>query len=209
MNKKHQFRVGILTPYLTGDIIEKCGRDYPRLHRQIEKYGAQDIRDILDGFEEQEKGIYVRRSKLEMVLDLRPAKDKQTEDILQKADLIVVGCTSEVEQDVRYFKKTGLPFARCSIFYGKPSGYTGFTPEEAGYAFDVAKNKETVLSFITDETIGEAILQRDLTSLTESIARLNEHVDQPILITPWLEEVMKISRAEQKVKMELMIKDHE
>lgn len=207
MNKQNQFRVGILTPYLTGNILERCGEDNDELRFQKEKYGAQDIRDVLGEFKEQEKGIYVRRSELEVVLDLRPTGEENTRDILQKADLAVVGCTVSHEQSVFFFKDSGLLFARCSIFYGKPSGYTSFTPEEAGYAFDVPKDKEKVFSFITDEKTARAILKRDAQEVRKSIDELNQRLrlSEPILVTPYFDQALDLSRDERKRRTEKII----
>src|SRR3989338_10034521 len=172
MDEHQQFRVAILTPYLTGEVMEKCVGNGEKLQQQREKYGAQDLRGVLGQFEEHEPGIYLRRSPLETVLDLC-CRDQNIGDMLQKADLAVVGCTEEVERDVWFSKKAGFLFARCSIFYGKPSGYSGWTPEEAGYAFDLSKDKEKVLSFLMDEKMGRAILERDLKKIEGSLGEFN------------------------------------
>lgn len=104
--------------------------------------------------------------------------------------LVIAGSTREGENEVRLHKESGLIFARYSIFYGGESDYTGNTPEDAGYALDFPKSVATVKSFLTSERILSALVKRKEELIWEVIAEFNTQQDRPVLITPYLHEVL-------------------
>ncbi len=57
-----------------------------------------------------------------------------------KADLVIAGCTDDVEYNVRSRMLSGLIVARYSKFHGDASEYTGVMPERSGYSLDIPKH---------------------------------------------------------------------
>ncbi len=193
---KHTLRIGILTPYLNGNALKRADEEH------VQKYKAQDIRTSLADFVEDQGGIFQKSSSPNIILDMR-TKDEQNKifDVLQQSDLAVVSCTSEAERDTSIFSQTGLFMARCSVFYGHHSTYTGLTPDQSGHAFDLPKDVSIVLSFLTDPMIGNALISRKYGSICEAVENLNSNISQPVIITPYLKSACRISYKKQQKNM--------
>ena len=102
-------------------------------------------------------------------------------------DLYIVGATREDENAICTVRDSGLLVARFSIFYGGENGYTGRTPQEAGYALDIPKSVETVRKLLTHDGCLEAIASRNASKIRESLDELNRGLEKPVLATPHLE----------------------
>lgn len=111
---------------------------------------------------------------------------KGPDDVL----LAIHGSTEAAEEDVRGWRGTGLIVARYSIFYGGPSKYTGRTPEESGYAFDIPKKVEAARALITDDAVIDALIAREADRIRGAIEGLNRKLEQPVLVTPYLEKAL-------------------
>jgi len=107
------------------------------------------------------------------------------------ADMDISGCTEDVEIGVKELMGSGLIVARYSIFYGKNSGYTGNSPENSGYSLDIPKNPQTVKALLKNDSFLEALVSRDGSKILRSLGRLNRKLERPILVTPYLEEVLE------------------
>lgn len=207
-----EFRVGVLTPYLTGEVISRHRDDEKELRLQVGAFGAQDMRGNIVGFKEQEKGIYTRGS---LTLDLRNQDETPQERMIEESDLVIKGCTRAGEREVALMKSqgSGLVVGRCSIFYGRESGYTGTSAAKAGYAFDLPKVKEVVLSFITNEGIAKGILERDLEGVVERTRELNEQLigegKPAVLVTEYLGKAMRVPHEDSRERTRNMINGEE
>ncbi|MBW2964570.1 hypothetical protein KY363_03860 [Candidatus Woesearchaeota archaeon] len=102
------------------------------------------------------------------------------------------GSTEPAEETVAELKGSGLIIARYSIFYGGPSKYTGNYPEDTGYALDLPKNVSTVKAFLTDDEVLDALVLREEARIRQAIDGLNKTLQQPVLITPFLEEALRV-----------------
>lgn len=170
------FRAAILTPYLLEtmeDIIEIVGTESAK--REVELYGFNP-----ENFSNQ-KALTTQAGKT-----VRIERHIELQD---HPDITVIGCTSSVEKDVQDLKGSGLLIARYSIFYGEPSGYTGNTPEESGYALDIPKDVTTVKALLTDDASLEAIASKNYPRIIDALSTLNKRLHEPILTTPYLEEI--------------------
>lgn len=203
-----QFRAGILTPYLTGEVIKRHKDNSTGLSMHVDKYGAQDMSDSLEGFEELEQGVYRKKAGIDIVLDLRHRDTDEdiVRQMLLSADLAIVGCTPSEESSVDKCRATGLPFARCSMFYGGPSGYTDLYPEETSYSFDLPKDKTLVFSFLTNESIASAILERNPDRIRRSCDEFNLRSNYaPVIVTSYLDEVCKIPLEERTLRLNTIL----
>ncbi len=169
--------VSILTPYLTEDM--SAFYDPAEVAAQKMFYGYEE--DNLQGTERMEA------DDLEVRINTPYGHERRA----RRDDLLVVGNNPESEDLVREFKGTGLLVARYSTFYGAPSGYTGRTPEEIGYSFDVPKRVATAAAFLTDEPTLEGILHRDENEIRDAVGELNEDLHRPVLVTDYLAEALQ------------------
>ncbi|MAG73247.1 hypothetical protein CL620_02955 [archaeon] len=207
-----EFRVGVVTPYLTGSVLEDYKDDENELRLQVGLFGAQDMRGDLKGFEEQEQGVYKRGRQ---TIDMRDWNDDERYAIFAAADLAVVGCTRDAEQDVYFAKsrESGFVIARCSTFYGRESGYTQISAADAGYAFDVPKAKDVVYKFLTNEEIAKGILARDLSKVVEETKALNSELAKAgrptVLATEYLERALQIPHKRSREIVSRMVRDEE
>jgi len=172
-------KVAILTPYLIRSFSDI--KDPEEMKAQIEKFGFDP--DNLAGTSSlfTPKGKVVRLETCENHTLASP----------MLADLVISGCAGIQEIIVRAAMSTGAVIARYSIFYGKPSEYTGLLPEEAGFALDIPKNVKTVKSMLTNDELLDALVSREHSKIQEAIKALNRNLSEPILITHHLESVLK------------------
>jgi hypothetical protein len=108
------------------------------------------------------------------------------------ATLVIAESTPRGEDDVYAMRWTGMIVARYSRFYGKQSGHFGMPPEEIGYALDIPKNVATVEQLLNNQPILEALVAREEQEIRQSIERLNGQLPEPILVTPYLSEALRI-----------------
>lgn len=185
--------------YLSGAIEETADTEIHRI--RMEKYRSRDPRIGVGEFQRLEDGIYKRESSPSVMIDL--GIGKKWEDVLRNSDLVVLGCTFENEVCVDLAKNTGSLFVRCSMFYGM---YNKRLPEEVGYAFDIPEERD-VLSFVLDQGVAIAILERDSELVKRSVCEFNHRLglSRPVIITPHLDVAMRIPRAEQNGTVESFI----
>lgn len=107
--------------------------------------------------------------------------------LAQAPILAIAGSTRGGEDEVRGLKGTGIIVARYSIFYGRPSEYTGSSPEEAGYSLDFPKNINTVRSMLRNGDVLEALRSRNKEGIEKALEIFNECYNAPIRTTPYLE----------------------
>lgn len=192
-------RVAILTPYLHESLVEVCregeklsknGEDFAK--EQSEKYGYDaDNFNGVNAFVTPERVV-----TLTIPEDYEPPTIVKAVMFPSPADLAISGTAGHMEGFADFMKKThsGVIVARYSIFYGGPSEYSGRTPEEGGFALDIPKTVAAVRALLTDDKTLDAIAERDEARLRSALGRLNEKLEQPIIATPYLTEVLNIRR---------------
>ena len=178
---KPELRIALCTPYLYKS-AESFESNQQELEKQMQKYGYNPNNFHNTKFFETNKYL----------LHLENGTDHQTERA-EDCHLMIAGCTEDTEQNVFRIKPSGILVGRYSIFYSKPSGYTNIKPENAGYAFDIPKDIDTVKAFLTNDQVLESILQREEKNIRHAIDTLNKNIQTPILITPYLTEALKIT----------------
>lgn len=179
---KKIFNVAVLTNYLVADMGAE-GRSAEYIKTQIEKYGYDP-----NNF----KGVrFLDNSQFRVMLET-PRDHRLLSPVL--ADLAIAGSTEEGEEQIKNCMGSGLIVARYSIFYGNPSGYTENTPEASGYSLDIPKRVSTVKTMLTDDRVLEAFLSRDEIEIRTALALMNEHLEQPILVTPFLSKALEVKR---------------
>jgi len=176
------FNAAILTGYLAKD-MEAEGRDPEYIKKQIEKFGYDP--NNFSGLR------HLDTDKFRVMLETSD-NHKLLSPVL--ADVAIAGCTEETEAAISEFMGSGLVVARYSIFYGNPSKYTGVKPEDAGYSIDIPKKVSTARAMLTDDRVLEALLARDEIQIMTAIAELNEKLEQPILVTKFLEKALEVKR---------------
>src|SRR3989338_1937590 len=87
--------------------------------------------------------------------------EEEVRSIPNEGDLIFVGSTEDSERAVRMIASYGTPIVRYSKFYGGRSGYSGRTPEEGGYSFDIPKDANCVRALLEKDSFLQAILERN------------------------------------------------
>jgi len=185
--KQKPFRIFIGTPYLTEGIEDyKCPIE---MLQQMALYGYDP--NNLHGVEflKTPKNNIVKLSTEEN------SKDMLISDVVNH-DLAIVGSAKSVEERVQMIRGSGLVVARYSIFYGKPSGYTGNSPESTGYSLDLPKVVGCATTLMTDDNFLEALVSREETRIRSAIAELNKGKESaPILITPYLSKALEVERS--------------
>lgn len=111
---------------------------------------------------------------------------------LSKTHLVIAGCTESGEEETMEMMGSGLIIGRYSIFYNGPSRYSGRSPQESGYSLDIPKDIKTVKTFLTNDSVLEAIASREQTRIKMALASLNSKLKQPILTTSYLAEALKV-----------------
>jgi len=106
--------------------------------------------------------------------------------------LVIAGSTEPGEDEVEGLKGTGLVVARYSMFYGGPSGYSGRSPGDGGYALDIPKDVGVVRDLLTDDNVLDALVARELGGLVGALDSFNQGRIQPVLATPYLETALSI-----------------
>jgi hypothetical protein len=196
-------RVGILTPYLS-ESLEQMISVAPSLEwavSQVVKFGYNPM-DSLSGTEV----IETNRRRVEI---LTPGQyegpgfgmtDSQYILCLDdpRLDLAIAGAVESTEDLVVTRKNSGLVVARYSVFYGEKSRYTGREASEAGYALDIPKDVPTVRALLSSESFLASLLSRDERKVTKSIENLNTKLERPIIVTPFLQEALNVSRRRAK-----------
>jgi len=194
-NGKARVNVAIVTSYLTDDfeaeyVKEKsacqgcqekctCGKSVDdvaaEVERQKQKYGYDP-----NNF----KGTRYLETPNFIVM-LETPEEHEIENPLF-ADFAIFGSTMQKEEMAMKAKGSGLIIARYSIFYGSKSNYSGNTPQEGGYSLDIPKKVASAKALIMHEPFLEAILERDEVKIMDSIEGLNQTLEQPVLVTPYL-----------------------
>ena len=179
---KEPFKVSILTPYLSETLEDFFQGSNPK--EFIEQVTLYDYNP--DNLSKIPK--LLTRNKRAVLLDSPvyfPGSKRTLFDTVD-ADLVIAGSARAGEKEVRMLKDIGLIVARFSIFYGKPSEYTGSLPEEAGYSLDLPKDAAIVEKMLKDDYFLNSITEGDEGKIKDSIRILNRKLRQPILITPYL-----------------------
>ncbi len=171
--------VAIFTPYLYED-MRKAGYSEQYIREQVEKYGQDH--DNLQGV----KTVKTQSGRLVKLDTPDDHESKGPDDVL----MAIHGSTESAERMILAHKGTGLIVARYSIFYGGPSGYTGRTPEEGGYALDIPKKVETARALITDDAVIDALVAREAGKIRDAIDGMNKRLNVPVLVTPYLEKAL-------------------
>tara|TARA_Y100000034_G_scaffold117637_1_gene157318 strand:- start:1194 stop:1835 length:642 start_codon:yes stop_codon:yes gene_type:complete len=200
---KEPFRVSILTPYLSESLdsfIKGCGVGK---EQQVKQLLNQKMIFGYDPIDTKELTTPEGRLVLLDSPKYRPATyiddDGEIDSSLSRkfeseseSDLVISGCTKSAEDETSILAFFGKLVARYSIFYGKPSAYTGKLPEESGYSFDVPKDIETVKKLLTSDDVLDSIVLRDEHRIRESIDRLSIYLEKPILVTPFLSRALEL-----------------
>ncbi len=186
-----EYKVAILTPYLSEGIEQFSSP--AQFVQQALLYGYDP--NNLNGLE------FLQTNNGSLVTIDSPhyerggRKEVQIRDI-ENHDLIITGSTEPCEDEVRAMKGTGLIVARFSIFYGKPSGYSGVKPEDGGYSLDLPKAVGCAVALLKSDDVLEALVLREESKIRTAIDELNKGREPvPILITPYLAEALKVQRA--------------
>jgi hypothetical protein len=173
-------RVSILTPYLTESMEDMQGRG-----------SQEDIAKQISRFSYDPNNLWgirnIKAGNIDVVLE---TKDSHSILCPFSADLIIAGSTREAEASVRSSRKCKTIVARYSVFYGRASDYTKNLPEQSGYSFDIPKKVTAVRAMLSDEGLARAIMEREESSIREALKTLNEKLDAPILVTPYLTEAL-------------------
>ncbi len=174
-------RVAVLTPYLTRDMSERY--DEECLQKQIEKFGydPNNFKDVSE----------LNTKKFRVLLE---TNDRHTLSAPTLADLAIEGMTEGDERDITSFKGSGLIVVRYSTFYGGTSRYTGNSPEEAGYALDSPKKVGVIKALITNDRFLDALVKRELKKIQSALTAFNKTQPEPVLITPYLAEALKVQK---------------
>ena len=184
--KPREYKVFVGTPYLTDGI-----EDYKCPIEMIEQmvFAGYDPKN-LNGVQllKTSKGNIVR-------LSTKETNPNATLREIASHDFAIAGSTEPVEERVLNLKSSGLVVARYSMFYSKPSGYSGRTPEQGGYSLDLPKVVGCAVTLMTNDNFLEALVSREETKIKQAIADLNQgHESAPILITPYLAKALEIQK---------------
>lgn len=184
--KQKEFSVLILTPYLSQNLMEM-----PGIEEQIERYKYNP--DNFNGLEfvmtEEGSKVNLKSPPYESV-NRRAFLDAPLPPGITMPTLAIAGSTEPGEEEVGSLRGTGMIVGRYSIFYRGKSQYTGNSPEESGYALDIPKDMQAVRALLTSESVMDALESRDSYKIRESLERINETLNKPILATPYLEEAL-------------------
>ncbi len=107
--------------------------------------------------------------------------------------LIFAGQKRVTEEIVRRLRYTGYkaPIARLSVFFGKPSIYTGLLPEEVGYSLDIKKDPIIFKQIITNRIFIDGITNLSEDIINKFNREINDKEGQKFCIT--LEPKLKAS----------------
>jgi hypothetical protein len=179
---KRVIKVAVLTPYLTADFAGyKDSEEKLKVH--IEKFGYDP-----NNF----KGIDKLVTPKHVVL--LEKNEKHTVPHPALCDFAVAGSTESMEDAVMSMRGSGIIAARYSTFYNGSSRYTGNSPEESGYSLDIPKKMEVVRAFLTNDGVLESILSREINKIKSALKEFNVGLAQPVLVTPFLAEALKVRR---------------
>jgi len=184
MNKQ-ELRVALLTPYLAERMEDRETAEYVREQREKYGYDSNNFSSI-DRFDATNASVKLLKPRLHRRSTIDTYVDPH------RSDIVLIGSARDVEYGLRDNKDKGAINARFSIFYGGPSNYTGFQPEESGYALDLPKDVSVARALITHPTVIEGLLKRDEGIIRSGIDELNKDLPQPVLITPFLSEALKV-----------------
>jgi hypothetical protein len=169
-------KVAIFTPYLTD---------------RAPDYGtwAYEAAEIPDKFKTKKRQVY---------LEFRFSNGGKRNVDAKIADLVIAGCTPAGEKEVSNLCKSGTIVARYSKYYGKPSGHTGKKPEQSGYSLDLVKRSNYVEALLQNDWFLDGLVEREERKIRNAISGLNLGSWEPIIITPYLAEALKVKRGKQK-----------
>jgi len=195
-------RVAICTPYLIETVDElvtrfkdKYGKDYEeKVKEQFVRYGKSSDNLAHDTFfmaGDVKVDLFKYRTE-----DYNRGWDAQNVRLIDpngqyQPHLTIIGSTESIEGLVDLHKPTGILCARYSIFYGKPSGYTGRSTEQGGYSLDIPKNVGSVRALLTHEPSMRALASRNEQDIRAALDDLNTHIETPILATPYLGKALQ------------------
>jgi|GEM_PF-3547678 len=117
---------------------------------------------------------------------------------LVHADIALLGNYTDMEERAIKAKGTGLIVARYSIFYKYRSDYSGNYPQQSGYSIDIPKRVATAKALLMHEPFLEGILARDEQKIVDAIGGLNQALDQPVLVTPYLHTALSCNTKETR-----------
>ena len=178
----NEFKVLIATPYLTETLNEYWSDCF---EQQIEKYGYNPTNLVRRG------ALSVNGHKT--IVQSPNYNDRGRERIHPgdvDAHLIIAGCTEIAEEEAQNFAMHGFLIARYSIFYSRPSEYSGKKPEDSGYSLDIPKNPDIVRAFITNHDVIDSIIAREEKKIKKALKKFNRNFDTPVLMTPDLSKVL-------------------
>lgn len=181
--EKSVIKAAIMTPYLTADFKERYQDSDEKLRVHMEKFGYDP-----NNFRGVDKLVTPKH------IVLLETNDKHTVPHPAMCDFAVAGSTESMEDAVMSMMGSGIIAARYSTFYKGCSRYTGNSPEESGYSLDIPKKVEIVKAFLTSDAVLESILARELNKIKSALKEFNAGLAQPVLITPFLEEALKVKR---------------
>lgn len=185
---RRSYKVSVITPYLIEEMKGRYEESY--IQSQIKLYGY-DPNNL--------HGIELMKTKLGKIVELYPVShyNSVVPEKLLDSDLIIYGSVEIAEAQVNCLKRSGLTkdlgliIGRYSTFYGGPNRYSGNSPEESGYSLDIPKNVSTVKEILTNDDLLSSLKKKDYDSIERSINELNKSLQLPILITPYLREILK------------------
>lgn len=200
INGKEKVNVAIMTSYLTDDFEAQYAE------RKAKCEGCKDctcnkLSEFFDSVDDIAKRVDYQKEKYgydpnnfkgtryletpNFIVMLETPEEHEIESPAL-ADFAIAGSTMSKEEMVMAAKGTGLVIARYSVFYGRESDYSGNTADRGGYSLDLPKKVATAKALITHEPFLEGILERDEVKIMDSIGSLNQALEQPVIVTPYL-----------------------
>ena len=192
--------VWITTPYLTKSEFEmedlfNSPEDF-QFQRDIAGYNSENFHSTKE-IHTPRKRITIVKNKEEANQVYRTANPalgefssftvKQVLQCIDRKPIICIASSArDAESSVYCENDTGIIHARYSMFYGGPSGYSGRTAAQGGYALDIPKLVKTVKDLFLNDDLTDALESRDLGTIYEALGRFNFKRDLPIIATEFL-----------------------
>jgi len=174
-------KVAVLTPYLTRDLSDRYDDQYLQIQKEKFGYDPNNFKDTSE----------LSTKKFRVLLE---TTQNHTLGSPTLADLCIIGMDERSEKEITGFKGSGLVVVRYSAFYGGTSRYTGNSPEESGYSLDLPKKVAVVKALITNDKFLDALVKRELKKIQTALTAFNKTQPEPVLITPYLAEALKVPR---------------
>ena len=179
MTEKKYLQIALCAPYLIDDLPH-----YGKNHERAEGNTFLDFKN----------SNMLRTRKHNIFFNMLNAGDFQIYFLseLKLRDLVILGNMEDAEERAMKLRGSGVIVARYSIFYGGKNKYTGNSPEKAGYSLDIPKKFKTVKALLKNDEFLEALVTREEKQFKKAIQEFNKEQDQPVLITPYLREALKV-----------------